>query len=65
VADWRSADELLDWIVAKNQAGYQMVNSVPRLLEMKTFRAGPPPSDEAELSAAMLLHAQPQSRLLL
>lgn len=36
-ADWRSVDELVDWIVAKNQAGYQMVNSVPRLLEMKTF----------------------------
>ena len=35
--DWRSIDELVDWIVAKNKAGYQMVNSVARLLEMKTF----------------------------
>jgi MoaA/NifB/PqqE/SkfB family radical SAM enzyme len=36
-ADWRAIDELVDWIVARNRAGYQMVNSVPRLLEMKTF----------------------------
>ncbi len=35
--DWRAIDELVDWIVAKNRMGYQMVNSVPRLLEMKTF----------------------------
>ncbi len=35
--DWRAVDALVDWIVAKNRAGYQMVNSVPRLLEMKTF----------------------------
>ncbi len=35
--DWRAVDALVDWIVAKNKAGYQMVNSVPRLLEMKTF----------------------------
>ena len=35
--DWGRIDELVDWIVAKNRAGYQMVNSVPRLLEMKTF----------------------------
>lgn len=35
--DWRAVDELVDWIVAKNKAGYQMVNSVARLLEMKTF----------------------------
>jgi len=35
--DWRAVDDLVDWIVAKNKAGYQMVNSVPRLLEMKTF----------------------------
>jgi MoaA/NifB/PqqE/SkfB family radical SAM enzyme len=35
--DWRAVDELVDWIVARNRAGYQMVNSVPRLLEMKTF----------------------------
>src|SRR5579872_1108165 len=35
--DWRSIDELIDWIIAKNKAGYQMVNSVPRLEEMKSF----------------------------
>ena len=35
--DWRGVDDLVDWIVAKNKAGYQMVNSVPRLLEMKAF----------------------------
>jgi MoaA/NifB/PqqE/SkfB family radical SAM enzyme len=35
--DWRAIDDLVDWIVTKNRAGYQMVNSVPRLLEMKTF----------------------------
>jgi MoaA/NifB/PqqE/SkfB family radical SAM enzyme len=35
--DWRSVDELVDWIVEKHRAGYQMVNSVARLLEMKTF----------------------------
>jgi len=35
--DWSAVDDLIDWIVAKNKAGYQMVNSVPRLLEMKAF----------------------------
>lgn len=35
--DWRSVDELIDWIIEKNQAGYQMVNSVQRLQEMKAF----------------------------
>jgi MoaA/NifB/PqqE/SkfB family radical SAM enzyme len=35
--DWRSVDELIDWIIEKNHAGYQMVNSVQRLLEMKAF----------------------------
>ena len=35
--DWRAVDDLVDWIVAKNKSGYQMVNSVQRLLEMKTF----------------------------
>ena len=27
----------IDWIIEKNKAGYQMVNSVPRLQEMKAF----------------------------
>ena len=35
--DWRATDELVDWIVEKNKSGYQMVNSVQRLLEMKAF----------------------------
>ena len=35
--DWPAVDDLVDWIVDKNKAGYQMVNSVPRLLEMKAF----------------------------
>ncbi len=35
--DWRAVDELVDWIVERNKAGYQMVNSVQRLLEMKAF----------------------------
>jgi MoaA/NifB/PqqE/SkfB family radical SAM enzyme len=35
--DWRSVDELVDWLIEKNKAGYQMVNSVPRLHEMKAF----------------------------
>jgi MoaA/NifB/PqqE/SkfB family radical SAM enzyme len=34
---WRGVDELIDWLIAKNQAGYQMVNSVKRLQEMKAF----------------------------
>lgn len=36
-ADWRQTDELIDWIIEKNRAGYQMVNSVQRLQEMKAF----------------------------
>jgi len=35
--DWRSVDSLIDWIIDKNRAGYQMVNSVQRLQEMKAF----------------------------
>jgi MoaA/NifB/PqqE/SkfB family radical SAM enzyme len=35
--DWRSVDQLIDWIIEKNKAGYQMVNSVRRLEEMKAF----------------------------
>lgn len=36
-ADWRAVDELIDWIIEKNKSGYQMVNSVQRLTEMKAF----------------------------
>jgi MoaA/NifB/PqqE/SkfB family radical SAM enzyme len=35
--DWRAVDELVDWLIERNKAGYQMVNSVPRLQEMKAF----------------------------
>ena len=35
--DWRAVDELIDWIIDRNRSGYQMVNSVPRLQEMKAF----------------------------
>ncbi len=35
--DWRAIDELINWIIDKNKAGYQMVNSVQRLQEMKAF----------------------------
>jgi MoaA/NifB/PqqE/SkfB family radical SAM enzyme len=35
--DWRAVDELIDWLIAKNKSGYQMVNSVQRLEEMKAF----------------------------
>jgi radical SAM protein with 4Fe4S-binding SPASM domain len=35
--DWRAVDELIDWIIEKNKGGYQMVNSVQRLQEMKAF----------------------------
>src|SRR5579862_6892461 len=35
--DWRDVDQLVDWIIEKNKAGYQMVNSVKRLQEMKAF----------------------------
>ena len=35
--DWRAVDELVDWLIEKNKSGYQMVNSVQRLQEMKAF----------------------------
>ena len=35
--DWRAVDDLVDWIIEKNKSGYQMVNSVQRLQEMKAF----------------------------
>jgi len=35
--DWRAVDELIDWIIERNRSGYQMVNSVKRLQEMKAF----------------------------
>ena len=35
--NWREVDSLIDWLIAKNRSGYQMVNSVARLQEMKAF----------------------------
>ena len=35
--DWRSVDDTVDWLIARNREGYQMVNSVPRLQEIKAF----------------------------
>ena len=35
--DWRAVDNLIDWLIARNKGGYQMVNSVARLQEMKAF----------------------------
>lgn len=38
--DWPKVDELVDWIIEKNQSGYKMVNSVKRLNDMKDFLRG-------------------------
>jgi MoaA/NifB/PqqE/SkfB family radical SAM enzyme len=38
--DWPRVDALIDWLIEKNQAGYQMVNSVKRLQDMKAFMRG-------------------------
>jgi MoaA/NifB/PqqE/SkfB family radical SAM enzyme len=35
--DWPEIDSLVDWLLQKNKAGYQMVNSVQRLQEIKAF----------------------------
>jgi MoaA/NifB/PqqE/SkfB family radical SAM enzyme len=35
--DWRAVDDLIDWIIEKQKAGYRMANSVQRLREMKAF----------------------------
>jgi MoaA/NifB/PqqE/SkfB family radical SAM enzyme len=35
--DWPEVDRLVDWLIEKNKAGYQMVNSVQRLQETKAF----------------------------
>lgn len=34
---WGEVDGLIDWLIEKNRSGYQMVNSLPRLQEMKAF----------------------------
>ena len=38
--DWPAVDELVDWLIEKNRAGYKMVNSVQRLIEMREFMRG-------------------------
>ncbi len=35
--DWPQVDSLVDWLIEKNKAGYQMVNSIQRLQEIKAF----------------------------
>lgn len=35
--DWPQIDALVDWLIEKNKAGYQMVNSIQRLQEIKAF----------------------------
>jgi Iron-sulfur cluster-binding domain len=35
--DWPAIDSLVDWLIEKNKSGYQMVNSVQRLQEIKAF----------------------------
>src|ERR1700755_3359934 len=36
-ADWPEIDSLVDLLIEKNKSGYQMVNSVQRLQEIKAF----------------------------
>lgn len=38
--DWPYVDDVVDWLIEKNKAGYKMVNSVRRLEEMKAFMRG-------------------------
>jgi len=38
--DFPQVDKLIDWIIAKNRAGYKMVNSVQRLVDMRDFMHG-------------------------
>ena len=38
--EWPAVDGLIDWLIEKNRAGYQMVNSVTRLEDMKAFMRG-------------------------
>jgi len=38
--DHEKVDELLDWLIEKQKAGYGMLNSVERLAEMKRFLRG-------------------------
>lgn len=38
--DWPAVDSLVDWLIERKRSGYKMVNSVPRLQEMKAFMRG-------------------------
>jgi len=38
--DWPKVEETIDWIIAKNESGYKMVDSVQRLRQMKRFMRG-------------------------
>jgi MoaA/NifB/PqqE/SkfB family radical SAM enzyme len=38
--DWSMVDEVIDWLIEKNRAGYRMVNSTRSLEEMKAFMRG-------------------------
>ena len=38
--DWPRIDDLVDWLIDKSRSGYNMVNSVKRLEEMKAFMRG-------------------------
>jgi MoaA/NifB/PqqE/SkfB family radical SAM enzyme len=38
--DYEKVDEVLDWLIDKQKAGYQMTNAVERLAEMKEFMRG-------------------------
>lgn len=38
--DYPKVDELIDWLIEKNRAGYKMVNSIQRLQDMKDFLRG-------------------------
>jgi MoaA/NifB/PqqE/SkfB family radical SAM enzyme len=38
--DWPRVDELVDWLIEKHRSGYQMVNSIKRLEDMKDFMRG-------------------------
>ena len=42
--DWREIDSLVDWLIEKNKAGYQMVNSVQRLQGSRPLCVCPPGS---------------------
>jgi MoaA/NifB/PqqE/SkfB family radical SAM enzyme len=38
--DYDRVDEALDWLIEKNRQGYKMVDSIPRLRNMKEFMRG-------------------------